>query len=50
MHPVSRTNTHHDVTDLVNHGMVRNTKNRKKGNIAFLRNKKTLNLCLRHTS
>ena len=25
MHPVSCTNTHHDVTDLVNHGMVKNT-------------------------
>ena len=24
--PVSCTNTHHDVTDLVNHGMVKNTK------------------------
>ena len=23
MHPVSCTNTHHDVTDLVNHGMVK---------------------------
>ena len=22
MHPFSRTNTHHDVTDMVNHGMV----------------------------
>ena len=26
MHPVSSTNTHNDVTDLVNHGMVKNTK------------------------
>ena len=26
MHPVSCTNTHHDVTDFVNHGMVKNTK------------------------
>ena len=26
MHPVSSTNTHHDVTDLVNHGMAKNTK------------------------
>ena len=26
MHPVSCSNTHHDVTDLVNHGMVKNTK------------------------
>ena len=26
MHPVSGTNIYHDVTDLVNHGMVKNTK------------------------
>ena len=26
MHPVSCTNTHDDVTDLVNHGMVKNIK------------------------
>ena len=26
MHPVSFTNTHHDVADLVNHGMVKNIK------------------------
>ena len=26
MHRVSCCNTHHDVTDLVNHGMVENTK------------------------
>ena len=26
MHPVSCTNTHHDVADLVNHEMVKNTK------------------------
>ena len=26
MHPVSCTNTHHDVTDLVKHPMVKNTK------------------------
>ena len=26
MRPVSCTNTHHDMTDLVNHGMVKNTK------------------------
>ena len=26
MSPVSFTNTHHDVTDLVNHGMVKITK------------------------
>ena len=26
MHPVSCTNTYHDVTDLLNRGMVKNTK------------------------
>ena len=26
MHPVSFTNTHHDITDLVNHEMVKNKK------------------------
>ena len=26
MHPVSCTNTHHDVTDVINHGMIKNTK------------------------
>ena len=26
MQPVSFTNTHHDVTDLLNHGIVKNTK------------------------
>ena len=26
MHPVSCTNTHHDVRDLVNHGIVKDTK------------------------
>ena len=39
MHPVSCTNTDHDVTDLVNHGMVKKWK-------ITLRNKKILNLCL----
>ena len=48
MHPVSCTNTHHDVTDLVNHGMVKNTKTwiSWEQNITFLQNKKILNLCL----
>ena len=27
MHPVSCTNTHHDVTDLIDHGMVEDNKN-----------------------
>ena len=26
MHPFSCTNTHHDVTDLLNHRMAKNTK------------------------
>ena len=48
-HPVSSTNTHHDVTNLVNHGMVQNTKTwiSRERNITFLWNKKILNLCLR---
>ena len=42
-------NTHHDVIDLSNHGMVRITKTwiSWEPNITFLRNKKILNLCLR---
>ena len=49
MHPVLCTNTHHDVTDLVNHGMVKNTKIwiSWERNITFLRSKKNYNLCLR---
>ena len=49
MHPVLWTNIHHDVTDLVNHGIVKNTKTwiSWKQNIIFLQNKKILNLCLR---
>ena len=41
MHPVSGTNNHHDVTDLENHGMVKNTKTWKswEQNITFLWNK-----------
>ena len=47
MHPFSCTNTHHDVTDLVNHGIIKNTKIRisREKNITFLRNKKEINLC-----
>ena len=49
MHPASCTNTYHDVTDLVNHRMVKNTKTwiSLERNIMFLRNKKIPNLCLR---
>ena len=49
MHLVSCINTHHDVTDLANYGIVKNTKTwlSWEGNILFLRNKKILNLCFR---
>ena len=49
MRSISCTNTHHDVTDLVNHGMVKNTITWIPGewNITFTWNKKILNLCLR---
>ena len=50
MHPVSCTDTHHDVKDLVSHEMIKNTKTRmknRKQNLFFLWNKKILNLCLR---
>ena len=42
------TNTHHDVTDLVNCGMVKNTKTwiSWERNLTSLRNKKILKLCL----
>ena len=48
MHPVSCTNIYHDVTDLVNHEMVKNTKSwiSWERNITFLQNKKILNLCI----
>ena len=49
MHLVSCTNTHRDITDLVNHGMVKNTEAwiSWEWNIIFLWNKKILNLCFR---
>ena len=45
----SRTTTHHDVTYLVSHGMVKSTKTwlTQVRNIFFQWNKKNLNLCLR---
>ena len=45
----SWTKTHHDVTDLVNHEMVKNAKTwiSWERNITFLEKKKILNLCLR---
>ena len=44
MHLVSCTNTHHDVTDFVDHGMVENTKTwiSREQKITFPRNKKIL--------
>ena len=44
MHLVSCTNTHHDVTDLINCEIIENTKTWKswERNITFLRNKKSL--------
>ena len=49
MYLASCTNTHCDVTDLVNHGMIKNTKTwiSWERNIIFLGNKKILHLCLR---
>ena len=49
MHPISYTNIHHEVIDLVNERMVKITQNwvSWKRNIIFLRNYKILNLCLR---
>ena len=49
MYFVSCTNTHRDVTDSVNHGMIKNTKTwiSWERKIIFLRNKEILNLCLR---
>ena len=44
MHPVSWTNTHHDVRDLVNDGIVENSKTSKflELNIVFYEMKKLL--------
>ena len=49
MYFVSCTDTHCDVTDFINHGMVKNTKTwiSWEQNIIFPWNKKILNLCLR---
>ena len=49
MHVVSCTNTHRDVTDLANHGMVKNRKTwiSWERNIIFQRNQKILSLCFR---
>ena len=46
---VSCTNTHHDVTDLVNHEVFKNVKTliSLERNITFLQNEKIHNLCLR---
>ena len=49
MYLTSRTGTHRDVTDFVNLEMVKNTKTwiSWEQNLTYLRNKKTLTLCLR---
>ena len=49
MHCVSCTNTHRDVTDLVNHENIKNIKTwiSWERNIIFRQNKKILTLCLR---
>ena len=49
MPPVSYINTHHDVIDLINHEMVKNTKTwiSQEWNIIFLWNKEILSLCFR---
>ena len=49
MYLASCSNTYHDVTDSVNHGMVKNTKHwiSWERNIIFIWNKRILNLCLR---
>ena len=52
MHLASCINTHRNVTDLVYHGVVKNTTTliSSEWNTIFLRNKKILNLCFRwHT-
>ena len=49
MHPISCTYTLYDVTDLINHEMVKNTKTSIswERDITFLRNEKILNMCFR---
>ena len=48
MHLVSCTNTHHDITDLLNHGRVKNAKTWIfwEQNVTFLKNPKIINQCL----
>ena len=48
MHHVSCTNAYHEVTVLVDHEMIKNTKSwtYRERNITFLRNKIILNVCL----
>ena len=49
LHPASCTITHHDVTDFINHEMIKNTKTwiYWERNVPLLRNKRILNLHLR---
>ena len=44
MCPVSYTNTHHDATDSINNGIVKNTKTGISGeqNIIFLQNSESM--------
>ena len=42
MHPVSCTNSHHDVTDLVNHGMVKNKEREYLENRTYFSTKKKI--------
>ena len=47
-HPVSCTNTLHDIPDFINYGIIQNTKTwiSWEQNIIFLSNEKKCNLCL----
>ena len=49
IHPACANDTYHNVTDLVNDGIIKNTKTWVSWgqNISFLQNKKILSLCLR---
>ena len=49
MHTVSCTDTHHGITDLLNHEVAKNIKTwiSWERNVIFLWNEKNLNLCLR---
>ena len=46
MYPVSYSNTHYDITGLVNHKLVKNTWISWERNTTFHQNKKIFNLCI----